>query len=150
MTMTALDVESLSLLIEQEIYVNASLEVTFDALLEQLGPSSEKMNGEPMPLKLEPWPGGRWFRDLGDDNGHFWANVQAIKRPTLLEFSGPLMMSEPVANNVQYRLSQSGDGTLIKFRHSGFGLIQEGHKKGVHGGWTYIHGKVRERAEKSR
>ncbi|HEY9126565.1 MAG TPA: SRPBCC domain-containing protein [Acidobacteriaceae bacterium] len=150
MTATALDVESLSLLIEQEIHVNASLEVTFDALLEQLGPSSEKMDGEPMPLKLEAWPGGRWFRDLGDDNGHFWANVQAIKRPTLLEFSGPLMMSQPVTNNVQYRLSQSGDGTLIKFRHSGFGLIQEDHKKGVNGGWSYIHGKVRERAEKSR
>jgi len=150
MTMTALDVESLSLLIEQEIHVNASLEVTFDALLEQLGPASEKMDGAPMDLKLEPWPGGRWFRDLGNDNGHFWATVQAIKRPTLLEFNGPLMMSHPVVNNVQYRLSQSGDGTLIKFRHSGFGLIQEDHKTGVNKGWTYIHEKVRERAEKSR
>lgn len=150
MTMTALDVESLSLLIEQEIHVNASLEVTFDALLEQLGPSSEKMDGAPMDLKLEPWPGGRWFRDLGNDNGHFWATVQAIKRPTLLEFNGPLMMSHPVVNNVQYRLSQSGDGTLIKFRHSGFGLLQEDHKMGVNKGWTYMHEKLRERAEKSR
>jgi len=150
MTMTALDVESLSLLIEQEIHVNASLEVTFDALLEQLGPSNETPDGRPMSLKIEPWPGGRWFRDLGDGNGHFWANVQAIKRPTLLEFTGPLMMSHPVVNNVQYRLTQSGDGTLIKFRHSGFGLLQEDHKKGVNTGWTFIHARIRERAEKSR
>ena len=150
MTATALDVESLSLLIEQEIHVDASLEVTFDALLEQLGPANETPDGRHMSLKIEPWPGGRWFRDLGDNNGHFWANVQAIKRPTLLEFSGPLMMSHPVANNVQYRLTQSGDGTLIKFRHSGFGLLPEDHKKGINGGWTFIHGKVRERAEKSR
>jgi uncharacterized protein YndB with AHSA1/START domain len=106
--------------------------------------------GTATPFKLEAWPGGRWFRDLGDGNGHFWANVQAIKRPTLLEFAGPLFMSHPVANNVQFRLSPEGAGTLIKFRHSGFGLVQEDHKRGVIGGWTYIHDKVRERAEKSR
>ncbi|HVU46876.1 MAG TPA: SRPBCC domain-containing protein [Terracidiphilus sp.] len=150
MTATALDVESLSLLIEQEIHVNASLEVTFNALLEHLGPYNEMPDGTPLPFKLEAWPGGRWFRDLGNDNGHCWATVQAIKRPTLLEFSGPLMMSYPVANNVQYRLSQSGDGTLIKFRHSAFGLLQDDHKKGVQSGWAYMNGKVRERAESAR
>lgn len=148
-TLTLPDVDSLSLLINQEIRVRASIDVTFAALLEQLGPSSERMDGTPMPLTIEPWPGGRWFRDLGDNNGHFWAHVQAIKRPTLLEFCGPLMMSHPVANNVQYRLSEEDGETVIRFRHSGFGLVQEDHKKGVVGGWTYIHNKIRERAEKS-
>jgi hypothetical protein len=38
-----------------------------------------------MPLKIEPWPGGRWYRDLGDNNGHLWGHVQASKRPRLLE-----------------------------------------------------------------
>jgi uncharacterized protein YndB with AHSA1/START domain len=150
MTLTASEVESLSLLVEQEIYVDASLEVAFEALLEQLGPGNEKPDGTPTPFKLEARPGGRWFRDLGNGNGHFWANVQAIKRPTLLEFAGPLFMSHPVANNVQYRLSEEGNRTRIKFRHSGFGLVQEEHKRGVVGGWSYIHEKVRERAEKSR
>ena len=63
--------------------------ITFAALLEQLGPGNEVSDGAPMPMVLEAWPGGRWFRDLGGDNGHFWAHVQAIKRPTLFEFSGP-------------------------------------------------------------
>jgi hypothetical protein len=111
---------------------------------------NETPDGKPLTLTIEPWPGGRWFRDLGDGNGHFWANVQAIKRPTLLEFSGPLFMSQPVANNVQYRLSASGEGTLIKFRHSGFGLVQEDHRKGVNSGWSHMNQKVRERAERSR
>ena len=66
-----------------------------------------------MPMKIEPWPGGRWYRDLGDGNGHFWGNVQAIKRPTLLEITGPLFMSYPVVSNVQYRLSEVDGGTLI-------------------------------------
>lgn len=150
MMLTAFDVESLSLLVEQEIHVDAPLDVTFAALLEQLGPANEAPDGTPMPFKLEPLPGGRWFRDLGDGNGHLWANVQAIKRPTLLEFAGPLFMSHPVANNVQYRLSPEGDGALIKFRHSGFGLVQEEHKRGVVAGWSHMHEKVRERAERPR
>ena len=68
--------------------MRAPLDITFAALLEQLGPKNETPEGTPLPMKIEPWPGGRWFRDLGDDNGHLWAHVQAIKRPTLLELPG--------------------------------------------------------------
>jgi uncharacterized protein YndB with AHSA1/START domain len=147
-TMTLPEIENLTLKVDQEIRVRASLEATFAALLEQLGPSNEMPDGTKMPMKLEPWPGGRWFRDLGGENGHFWATVQAIKRPSLLEFSGPLFMSSPVANNVQYRLSHEGGETLIKFCHQGFGLVLDDHRKGVTTGWSYMNGKVRERAEK--
>ncbi len=93
MTLTLPGIESLSLQINEEIRVRASLDTTFTALLDQLGPYSETLDGTPMPMKLEPWPGGRWFRDLGEGNGHFWGLVQAIKRPGLLEIAGPLFMS---------------------------------------------------------
>lgn len=150
MIATSLSIEDLTLNIQQEIRVRASLETTFAALLEQLGPGNEMPDGTPMPFQLEARPGGRWFRDLGNGNGHWWATVQAIKRPTLLEFSGPLFMSYPVANNLQYRLSDEGGVTLIRFCHSGFGLIQEPHRKGVTEGWNYIHEQVRKRAEGNR
>jgi hypothetical protein len=143
-------IENLRLNVVEEIRVRASLEVTFAALLDQLGPYNEHADGTPMPMKLEAWPGGRWFRDLGEDNGHFWASVQAIKKPTLLEFVGPLFMSYPVASNVQYRLSKDGDATLIKFRHSAFGLISEEHREGVTQGWAHIHANVVKRAEAGR
>jgi uncharacterized protein YndB with AHSA1/START domain len=149
MTTTLSEIDSLSLTVSQEIRVNASLDATFEALLEQLGQGNEMSNGTPMPMKLEAWPGGRWFRDLGEGNGHFWGTVQAIKRPTLLEFSGPLFMSQPVANNVQYRLSEENGVTVIKFRHLGFGLIQDEHRKGVTGGWGHMNELVRKRAERA-
>ena len=92
MTSTAIKlnrtIEDLTLSITQEIHVRAPLQVTFDSLLEYLGPLNERPDGTPISLKIEPWPGGRWYRDLGDENGHFWGHVQAIKRPTLLEFTG--------------------------------------------------------------
>ena len=148
MTLTAQEVETSTLHIEDEIRVRASLETTFAALLEQLGPGSEDDKGNPMNMKIEPWPGGRWLRDLGDNNGHCWGFVQSIKRPTLLEFSGPLFMSQPVTNNVMYRLSQDGDETVIKFCHSGFGPILPAHREGVTKGWSSIHTKMKQRAEK--
>ena len=150
MISTGIKIEDLTLNVTEEIHVRASLEATFAALLEQLGPFNETAEDRPMPMKLEPWPGGRWYRDLGDDNGHFWAVVQAIKRPTLLEFAGPLFMSYPVVSNVQYRLSEMDGGTQIQFRHSALGLIEEDHRKGVTKGWGYMNEGVRKRAEAKR
>jgi len=150
MISSGIRIEDLTLNVTEEIQVRASLEGTFAALLEQLGPYSEMSDGTPMPMKLEPWPGGRWCRDLGDNNGHFWGTVQAIKRPTLLEFWGPLFMSYPIVSNVQYRLSESQGGTLIKFRHSALGLIEEQHRTGVVTGWAYINACAKKRAEKPR
>lgn len=139
-------IESLTLIVTQEIHVRASLETTFAALLEQLGPENETPE-QKMPMVLEAWPGGRWFRDLGDGNGHFWGHVQAIKRPTLLEITGPLFMSYGVCSNLQYRLSEENGGTLIKFHHKAFGVIQEEHRKGVTPGWTNINQRIKTRAE---
>jgi hypothetical protein len=139
--------DNLTLNVSQEIHVKAPLHVTFEALLEQLGPESTMSDGKPMSMKIEAWPGGRWYRDLGDGNGHFWAHVQAIKRPELLEMAGPLFMSYPVVSNVQYRLSAEEGGTLIKFHHAAFGLIQEEHRQSVVKGWTYINENARMRAE---
>jgi uncharacterized protein YndB with AHSA1/START domain len=142
-------IENFVLLITQEIEVNASVETTFEALLEQLGPGNETPERK-MPMKLEAWPGGRWYRDLGDNNGHFWGHVQAIKRPTLLEITGPLFMSTGAVSNLQYRLSESKGGTLIKFHHKAFGLIEEQHRAGVPEGWGHIHAGVKARAERKR
>ena len=147
MNATENTIENLTLNITQETHVRASLDATFAALLEEMGPHNQGPDGKPMPMKLEAWPGGRWFRDLGNNEGHFWGHVQSIKRGALLEITGPLFMSYPAISNVQYRLSEADGGTLIKFQHAALGLIQEGHRKGVSSGWAGLHERVRARAE---
>ena len=67
----------------------------------------------------------------------------------LLEFCGPLFMSQPVSNNVMYRLSQEGDETVIKFLHTAFGPILPAHREGVSKGWGHIHDQVLKRAERT-
>jgi len=142
-----LSLEQLTLTLTEEIHVRASLETTFETLLEEMGPHNETPYGEKLPMKLEPWPGGRWFRDLGGNNGHLWGHVQAIKRPTLIEIYGPLFMSYPVMSNLQYRLTEVDGGTLIAFHHIALGFIQGEHRTGVAEGWKPILERVRRDAE---
>jgi hypothetical protein len=142
---TAPILENLTLNLSQEIHVRASLNATFDALLEQLGPSNENPDGKPMPMIIEPRPGGRWFRDLGGNDGHLWGHVQAIKRPTLLEITGPLFMSFAVISNVQYRLTEADGGTVISFRHQALGFIPDEYRQGLMRGWTKIFEGVQKR-----
>jgi len=149
MTAIASDIENMSLNVTEEIRVRSSLTATFAALLEEMGPSNVGQNDTPMPMVLEPWPGGRWYRDLGDKNGHLWGHVQAIKQPTLLEIAGPLMMSFAVASNVQYRLKEVDGGTLITFRHTAIGLFPDGYREALSQGWRKIFERVQRRVEKS-
>jgi uncharacterized protein YndB with AHSA1/START domain len=142
-------VDNLTFNLTQEIHVRSSIANTFAALLEEMGPANEGYGGVPMPMTLEAWPGGRWFRDLGDRNGHFWGHVQAIKRPTLLEITGPLMMSFAVVSNVQYRLSEVDGGVLLTLRHTAFGNIPDGYREGFTEGWTRMIEAIRRRAEKA-
>jgi hypothetical protein len=148
--LTAPTLDNLTLDLQEEIHVRASLDATFEALLEQMGPGNTGVAGVPMPMVLEARPGGRWYRDLGDDNGHFWGHVQAIKRPTLLEVTGPLFMSMPVVSNIQYRLKEVDGGTLISFRHSALGFVPDDFKQGLTKGWAPLHERIRKQAESRR
>jgi uncharacterized protein YndB with AHSA1/START domain len=141
--------ENLTLDITEETHVRSSLTATFAALLEEMGPSNEGQNSTPMPMTLEPWPGGRWFRDLGDNNGHLWGHVQAIKQPTLLEITGPLMMSFAVASNLQYRLKEIDGGTLITLRHTALGLFPDVYREALSQGWPHLFARIRRRVEKA-
>ena len=147
MTVTTTPLEDLTLTVTEEIRIDASLKDSFAALLEQMGPHNEGPDGTPMPMTLEARPGGRWFRDLGGDNGHHWGHVQAIKRPTLLEITGPLFTSYPVVSNVQYRLTEVEGGTMLTFRHAVFGLISDDHRRGLTAGWEHILRRVKSHAE---
>jgi hypothetical protein len=148
--LTSSTLDNLTLDLTEEIHVRASLDATFEALLEQMGPGNTGVGGVPMPMVIEARPGGRWYRDLGDDNGHFWGHVQAIKRPTLLEIAGPLFMSLPVVSNVQYRLKEVDGGTLITFRHCALGFIPDDFRQGMTRGWAPLHERVRKQAEARR
>ncbi len=120
-TVTEQTIHSLEFVKEEEIA--APIDIVFETILEEIGPRNVGPGYTPMPMKIEAWPGGRWFRDLGNNAGHWWGNVQAIKPPALLEISGPLFMSQPAISNVQYRLREENGVTVLKFSHRAMAYI---------------------------
>jgi len=146
MTTTA-QVSETQFTITEGILVRASLETTFESLLAQLGPLNETPEGKPLSMILEPRPGGRWYRDLGGDNGHLWGFVQSIKRPVLLEIWGPLFMSTAASNNLIYRLSEVAGGTQIAFMHTLHGPVPDEFRQNMAPGWEAIHARVKKQAE---
>jgi uncharacterized protein YndB with AHSA1/START domain len=130
--------------IVKEDEIAAPIDIVFETILEQMGPLNSTPE-KPMPMVLEAWPGGRWFRDLGDNTGHFWGLVQAIRAPSLLEICGPLFMSTPAVSNLQYRLTEENGVTHMRFVHRAMGWIGEGDR-GVEQGWGQMIERIREAA----
>jgi hypothetical protein len=136
------------LLIQQEVEIHAPSDVVFESILEQVGPGFTSMDGTSMKAKLEPWPGGRWFRDLGNNTGHWWGTVQVIKPPTLLEIHGPLFMSYAVVSHVQYRVTEKGNMSVLALTHRALGEIAPEHREGVNKGWAKILSEIKGRAQR--
>jgi hypothetical protein len=137
--------------IHKEIEIAATLDIAFQAVLDELGPEGQMPDGKPFPMQIEPWPGGRWFRDLGETGGHkyghLWGHVQVIKAPTLLEICGPMPMSYPAINHLQYRLKAEGGSTRLTFTHKAMGLIIPEHRDGMPEGWEFGLARIRQIAE---
>jgi uncharacterized protein YndB with AHSA1/START domain len=132
-------VQAFEVIKEEEIA--APIDIVFETILEQMGP----LNSTPekaMPMVLEAWPGGRWYRDLGNNTGHFWGNVQAIRAPSLLEISGPLFMSMPAVSNLQYRLTEDNGVTRMRFVHRAVGWLTENERRAEEG-WTPLIERIR-------
>ena len=134
--------------IRKEIEIAAPMAIAFEAVLDELGADAQMPDGKSLSMKLEAWPGGRWYRDLGDNIGHLWGHVQVIKPPTLLEITGPMPMSYPAVNHVQYRLKEEGDKTRLTFVHRAMGLILPEHRDGMPEGWEHWLEQIREVAER--
>jgi uncharacterized protein YndB with AHSA1/START domain len=110
----------------------------FDKMLYRLGEGNSRPDGESLNLIIEPWAGGRWFRDRGEGVQHLWGHIQAIKAPELLEMSGPLFMSYPAINHIEVKLERVDDGTKVTLRHRALGLIESAHREGVSHGWKQM------------
>jgi len=134
--------------IRQEIEINAPIAIAFQSVLDELGPEGQGPEGTSLSMKLEAWPGGRWYRDLGNNAGHLWGHVQVIKPPVLLEIIGPMPMSYPALNHVQYRLKESDGRTQLTFVHRAMGLIEPGHRDGMPAGWQNWLERIQSGAER--
>ncbi|BDC51074.1 hypothetical protein F183_A33900 [Bryobacterales bacterium F-183] len=137
-----MDIADLTLDIEQHLEIKADIGDVFRRMLYRFGEGNVRPDGETLNMILEPWPGGRWFRDRGNGIGHLWGHVQTIKPPTLLELAGPMFMSYPAINHVEVKLEQISGGTRLSVRHRCVGMIDPQHRQSFHRGWSHQLGLI--------
>ena len=133
--------------IEQSIEIKAAVGDAYAALIRRLTCDNSTPDNRAMPMVLEEWPGGRWFRDLGAGQGHLWGFVQVIKPPNLIEIQGPMFMSYAVASHLQVRVSQIAGGAELSLRHQILGGVQDEVRQGIHHGWDHFLNGVKSFAE---
>jgi hypothetical protein len=132
MTGLATNAEDVQILdLEKEIEIAAPIDLVYESLLEQIGPYCQIPDGNPIPMILEQWPGGRWYRDLGGNAGWCWGHVQVIEPPARLEIWGPHFMQYPAVTHFQYLLSERDGLTLLKFHYLVVGQLREEDRASV-------------------
>lgn len=127
--------EEMTLDITQHVDVKAAIGEAYKGVLYQFGEGNTTPDGKSLQMILEPWAGGRWFRDRGEGIAHLWGHVQVLKPPTLIEISGPMFMSYPAINHIEIKLEPVASATRISLRHRAIGMLDPEHKKGVSMGW---------------
>lgn len=135
--------------IEQSVEIDATPEVIFESILDEMLALPDGKGGG-LTFKLEAWPGGRWFRDLGNNAGHFWGHVQVIKPPTVLEIYGPLMISSAAVSHVSYRVKSENGVNTLSITHRIFGDFDPKIPEMVGGGWKMIIENIRATALKKK
>ena len=89
-------------------------------------------------MVLEEWAGGRWFRDRGEGIQHLWGHLQVIKPPSLIELSGPMFMSYPALNHLEFKLEPVAGGTKVVLRLRAIGMIDPEHRANISTGWQNL------------
>ena len=133
--------------LSQSIEINTAIGDAYRSLIHQMTEGNSTPDNKPMPMVLEEWPGGRWFRDLGNAQGHLWGFVQVIKPPTLIEIQGPMFMSYAAAGHIQLRLTQQAGGVELSLRHRVLGMIEDEHRAGVVPGWQHMLEQIKQNSE---
>ena len=136
-------IEDLTLDIEQSLEMKADIGDVFKRVLYRFGEGNTRPDGESLQMVLEPWAGGRWFRDRGEGIQHLWGHLQVIKPPVLIELSGPMFMSYPAINHVEIKLNQVAGGTSVTLRHRAIGMIDPEHRENIGTGWSQMLDQLR-------
>jgi len=137
-----MNLNDLTLDVEQTVEVKADIGDVFKGVLYRLGEGNTRPDGLSMDMTLEQWAGGRWFRDRGEGIQHLWGHVQVIKPPVLIELSGPLFMSYPALNHIEVKIDQVAGGAKVTLRHRALGVIDPEHREGLTVGWKYMLGTL--------
>lgn len=154
---TALQDNTVTLVnVEQDIQINASVEKTYEAILNVNAWWLQRVTDNPDALRLEAKVGGRFWetRDGSDDSGFLFATVTSIEPHDHISLTGNMGMPGAGQGNTTFQVIAQDDGTsVIKHTSQFMGILPDGFEEGLSNGWEYgLHGlkKFIETGEKAK
>ena len=90
--------------------------------------------------ELEPVVGGRWMQSW-DGGGALFAIFTVVDPPQLVRISGPLAMTKPAVNVVDFVFEPLPDGTRLTVLHRAFGDLEPGSEEMYESGWKELIGE---------
>lgn len=130
-------IEIATLDIVDEVVVAAPREKVFDALC-RVGEWWPHRFVETGKVHFEPMVGGRFWEEWSDEGGVLYATVSNLRRPSRIEYAGPMGMSGPVTSVITFELEERDGATLIRKSHRAFGDFDDETRQGYTSGWVEV------------
>jgi uncharacterized protein YndB with AHSA1/START domain len=89
---------------------------------------------------IEPQVGGRWMQEW-DNGGALFGNFTVWDPPKLLCVTGPLAMTRPAYNLLEFQFDAADTGTQVTIRHEAFGTFEADTAEMYANGWRELIGR---------
>ncbi|MEQ9305381.1 MAG: helix-turn-helix domain-containing protein [Marinoscillum sp.] len=129
--------------IQLEITINAGIETTWQALINDIGLWWRKdfyTSPKTREFILEARPGGKMYEDYGNNEGLVWAEVIVLDSPRVLELKSHLSpeYGGPVFSFLRIQLDSVENGTILKLSDVGIGVMSDDAIKQTTAGWKML------------
>ncbi len=129
--------------IQMEISINASIEHTWQSLINDIGLWWRKdfyTSPKTKEFILEARPGGKMYEDYGNNEGLVWAEVIILDSPNILELKSHLSPAYggPVFSFLRLALESSDGGTTLRLSDVGVGTMSDEAVKQTEAGWRML------------
>ncbi|MEQ8473586.1 MAG: helix-turn-helix domain-containing protein [Marinoscillum sp.] len=130
--------------IQLEISINAEIEQTWKALINDIGIWWRKdfyTSPKTQDFILEARPGGKMYEDYGNNEGLVWAEVIVLDSPRILELKSHLSpeYGGPVFSFLRLQLDATEDGqTVLKLSDVGIGTMSDQDIEQTTSGWRML------------
>lgn len=126
--------------IEMEIKIKAPQARVFDAITNEIDKWwAYRVCKGGLPMKLETFPGGRFYEGDDDGDGLLWGRVLQVVRPDIIRVEEPMgNMPLPRTGAHIYELSSDGDHTVVKLTCQQMGQLSEKDRDCLESGWREL------------
>jgi len=135
--MAMTEVGTRAVVIEQEVEIAAPPARVYQAALRETGswfyvPTEESAHGR---SAIEPFVGGRFWRDYGEEGGELYGHVTRLDRDALVRIAGTFGNRFASTSVVDLAIEAKGGGSVVRLSHRVSGDVPEELASEFERGW---------------